>query len=520
MALYRAIMTVAGMTAFSRVLGFLRDMLIAAALGASPAADAFFVAFRIPNLFRRLFAEGAFDSAFVPLFAKRLHGEGKAEAKIFAEQTLSGLTAILLAITVLAEIAMPWLMLGLAPGFVPDPQKFHLAIWLARIALPYLACMSVVALYAGMLNSMSRYAAAAFAPTLLNVVLILVLLGTIVFGITPDRPHVAHILAWAVTGSGILQMLVLIVAAARAGIRLSLVRPVWNDKMRSLTRLAWPGLIAGGIAQLSMIIGTIVASMEERAVSWLYYADRIFQLPLGVIGVAVGVVLLPELSRRLRAGDHAAAMETENRSLEFALFLTMPAALALILVAGPIIQVLFQHGAFTAIDSRASAQMLVALALGLPPYVLVKVFNPGFFAREDTKTPMLCAGHALAINAVLSVVLFVLLGVVGIAFATTIAGWVNAVLLARALRRRGDLTLDETFRRRFLGICAASLVMGAALLGLKHLLGGFFWPQNGIVVQVASLSLLVGAGLAVYFVCAEFFGAMTLRRALKNLKAS
>ncbi|ODA67880.1 putative peptidoglycan biosynthesis protein MurJ [Methyloligella halotolerans] len=520
MALYRAFATVGGMTVLSRVLGFARDMLLAALLGASATADAFFVAFRIPNLFRRLFAEGAFDSAFVPLFTKRYHGEGEADARAFAERAMAGLAVVLIVFTLLGEIAMPWLMLLLAPGFSADPDKFALAVSLGRIALPYLLCMSLVALYSGMLNALGRFAVAAFVPTLLNVVLILALLGCVAFGISENQPLVGHVLAWAITVSGAVQVAAMIFAAAKYGLTLKLRAPVWNDDMRRLVRLATPGLLAGGIAQLSIMLGTIIASFEDRVVSWLYYADRIFQLPLGVIGVAIGVVLLPELSQRLRHGDHAAVVDAENRSIEFALFLTIPAAVALILIAEPIIRVLFERGAFTAIDTRASADMLVAFALGLPAYVLVKIFNPLFFAREDTKTPMICAGHALAANAVLSLGLFYILGAIGIAIATAMAGWVNLGLLVYELKRREGLAFDDTFKKRFRGTLLASLVMGIAVYLLEGWFDRWFMPGQGLLIQGLALLVVIGGGLAVYFGATELLGVMSLRRLRKNLNAA
>ncbi|MFD0985640.1 murein biosynthesis integral membrane protein MurJ [Methyloligella solikamskensis] len=523
MALYRAFATVGGMTVLSRVLGFARDMLLAALLGASATADAFFVAFRIPNLFRRLFAEGAFDSAFVPLFTKRYHGknggDGEAAARVFAEQAMAGLALVLIVFTVLGEIAMPWLMFALAPGFSADPDKFALAVSLGRIALPYLLCMSLVALYSGMLNALGRFAIAAFVPTLLNIVLILALLGAVAFGISENQPLVAHVLAWAVTISGLVQVAVMVFTAAKVGITLKLRPPVWNGEMRRLIQLATPGLLAGGIAQLSIMLGTIIASLQERAVSWIYYADRIFQLPLGVIGVAIGVVLLPELSHRLRQGDHAAVLDAENRSIEFALFLTIPATVALVLIAEPIIRVLFERGAFSATDSRASADMLTAFALGLPAYVLVKIFNPLFFAREDTKTPMICAGHSLAANAVMSLGLFYILGAVGIAIATALAGWLNAGLLAAQLNRRDGLAFDVTFRKRFRGTLIASVVMGVAIYVLEGWLDRWFWPGEGLLIQGTALLILIGGGLAIYFGAAELLGAISLRRLRKNLNA-
>jgi putative peptidoglycan lipid II flippase len=517
MPLYRAFATVGAMTVWSRVLGFIRDVLIAAVLGAGPVADAFFVAFRVPNLFRRLFAEGAFDAAFIPLFAKRFHGEGGEEgARAFAEQALAGLTLALVAFTLLGEFVMPWLMLLLAPGFAGDPAKFDLAVLLARIALPFLLCMSLVALYSGVLNALGRFAVAAFAPSLLNVVLIIVLLTLIGIG-DVDQSSAAVALAWGIAASGVLQVIVVAVAAAKSRMRLSFRVPRLDPDMRRLLALAAPGFIAGGMNQITIVLNTIIASLQDRVVSWLYYADRLFQLPLGVIGVAVGVVLLPELSRRLRSGDHAAATESENRSLETALLLTLPAAVALFVAANPIVRVLFERGAFSAIDAHSTAAMLAALAPGLPAFVLIKVFHPGFFAREDTKTPMIYAGIGMAANVMLALLLFVVLGAVGIAIATTLAGWLQAALFAGTLKERGEFALDWTFKRRLPAILAASLIMGTVVWALVHGLGPWFEPANGALVQVAALILLVGSGLAVYAGTAAALGAFDANSVLKRL---
>lgn len=517
MPLYRAFATVGAMTIWSRVLGFIRDVLIAAVLGAGPVADAFFVAFRVPNLFRRLFAEGAFDAAFIPLFAKRFHGEGGEEgARDFAEQALAGLTLALVAFTLLGEFVMPWLMLLLAPGFAGDPAKFDLAVLLARIALPFLLCMSLVALYSGVLNALGRFAVAAFAPSLLNVVLILVLLTLIALG-DVDQSRAAVALAWGIAASGVLQVIVVAVAAAKSRMRLSFRVPRLDPDMRRLLALAAPGIIAGGMNQITIVLNTIIASLQDRVVSWLYYADRLFQLPLGVIGVAVGVVLLPELSRRLRSGDHTAARDSENRSLETALLLTLPAAVALFVAANPIVRVLFERGAFSAIDAHSTAAMLAALSPGLPAFVLIKVFHPGFFAREDTKTPMIYAGIGMAANVMLALLLFVVLGAVGIAIATTLAGWLQAALLAGTLKERGEFALDQTCKRRLPAILAASLIMGAVVWALVYGLGPWFEPKNGAVAQVAALLLLVGSGLAVYAGTAAALGALDANSLLKRL---
>jgi putative peptidoglycan lipid II flippase len=517
MTLYRGFAAVGAMTVVSRVLGFLRDMLIAAVLGAGPAADAFFVAFRVPNLFRRLFAEGAFDAAFVPLFAKRLHGEGEEPARDFAEQALSVLALALAALTLIAELAMPWLILVLAPGFARDPAKFELTVLLARIALPYLVSMALVVLYSGMLNALGRFALAVFTPSLLNLVLILVLLAIkLLGGIGATRASEA--LAWGITAAGLLQVAFVALAVVRtAGLRLSLKRPRLSPEMRRLLLLLAPGMLAGGMAQLTVVLNTVIASLQDRVVSWLYYADRLFQLPLGIIGAAIGIVLLPDLSRKLRAGDSGAVVASENRALEFALLLTLPAAVALFLAAGPIVRVLFEHGAFTAVDADAIAGMLVVFAAGVPAFVLIKVLHPSFFAREDTKTPMLFAGLAMAANLMLSLVLFVLFGARGIAVATTAAAWLHVALLARTLRAREEFVLDALFRRRLMGTIAASLVMGAVVWVLVRLLAPWFDPAGGLAVQGTALAFLVAAGLGTYVVAAELFGAVKLKAVLASL---
>lgn len=510
MSLYRGFATVGGMTMLSRVLGFIRDVLMAAVLGAGMTADAFFVAFRVPNMFRRLFAEGAFDAAFVPLFAKGFEREGAAAAKLFAEQVLSGLTLVLVVFTLLGEVLMPWLVLLLAPGFAADPAKLSLTILLARIALPYLVCMSLVALYTGVLNALGRFALAALAPMLLNVVLIAILFGLIASDIS-SQPEAVIALAIGVAAAGLLQILVMAIAASHAKMHLNWRKPRLSPEMRKLIALAAPGFIAGSVAPLTAVIGTVVASLQERVVSWLYYADRLYQLPLGVIGAAVGVVLLPDLARKLHAGDLASVIESENRSLEFALALTLPAAVALFVASEPIVRVLFEHGAFTAVDAHATAEMLSAFALGLPAFVLIKVFHPSFFAREDTETPMLYAVIGMAANLVLSFILFVLVGAVGIALAASFAGWLHAGLLMHKLRSRREFKLDISFRRRLPRILLSTLCMGALVWGLTSLLDPWFAPGSGAILQVTALVLLVGTGLAAYAAAAGLSGAVQLK---------
>lgn len=488
----------------SRVFGFARDILIAAALGSGAIADAFFVAFRFPNLFRRLFAEGAFNSAFVPLFAKRLAGEGTDEARKFAEEALSVLFFTLLGFSVVCILAMPWLMLVLAPGFVTDPGKYDLAVLLTQITFPYLLCMSLVALLSGILNSMHRYWVAAAAPILLNVVLIAAISLAILLGYS-GQPAAGVILGIGVLIAGIAQFLMLWIAVRRAGLRLRLHRPRLTPGVRRLVRLGVPGVISGGITQINIVVGTIIASLQAGAVSYLYYADRLYQLPLGIVGVAIGVVLLPDLSRRLAAGDHRSAMDSQNRSLEFGLLLTVPAAVALAVAAGPIIRVLFERGAFSAGDTAATAPALAAFALGLPGFVLIKIFQPAFFAREDTKTPMRYAAINMIVNVAGALTLFYTFGQfgyhphVGIALATSLAGWINALLLWSALRRTGDFQADARLLRNLPLIGLSSAIMGGAVWSLLGPLSPYLSASAPLYLQMAALSALVGLGAIVFF---------------------
>jgi len=510
MNLLKAFATVGGMTMISRVLGFVRDILIAAVLGTGPVADAFFVAFKFPNLFRRLFAEGAFNSAFVPLFAKRLEGEGAKSARQFAEEAFAVLLTVLLIFTGLAQLAMPWLMYVIAPGFADTPDKFDMAVVFTQIAFPYLLFMSLVALLSGVLNSLGKFAAAAFAPVLLNVILIATLtLAAPYF----DNPGLA--LVWGVAAAGLAQFAMLAIAAHRAGFLPRLRMPKMTPGVKRLITLGVPGVIAGGIAQINLLVGTIIASLQDGAVSWLYYADRVYQLPLGVIGIAIGIVLLPDLARRLRAEDGDGAMWSQNRALEFSMLLTLPAAAALIAIPGPIIETLFERGAFTAADTLNTQMALAAFAVGLPAFVLIKVFSPGFFARENTVTPMRFAAIGIAVNITGSLILFYQIGFVGIAIATSAAAWVNAGLLWFRLAANGHYDADARLRKRLPLILLASVLMGGLLwaaatyagpTAAAMMPGGWTAEALGIV----ALAALVAGGGLVYALLCQVTGAATV----------
>ncbi len=503
MALIRSAATVGGYTMLSRVLGFLRDILIAAALGAGPVADAFFVAFRIPNMFRRLVAEGAFAAAFVPLFSRRLETDGRRAAQSFAEAALAVLLGTLLVFTLLAEISMPWLMRAIAPGFAGDAAKFDLAVLFTRITFPYLLFMGLVALFGGVLNAHLRFAAAAAAPLLLNIVLITAVLGFADAGPTPG-----HALAWGVALAGAGQFVWMAAACHRAGVALRLPWPRLTPDVRRLLKLMVPAGLTAGVYQINLLVGTIVATLEDGAVSYLYYADRVAQLPLGVVGVALGTALLPMLSRSLGAGDEARAMDHQNRAIEVSLLLTLPAAAALLVIHQPIVAVLFERGAFGAEAVAATGAGLAAFAAGLPAYVLVKVLVPGFFARQDMTTPLKVSIAAMAANLALIAALFPALGFVGIALATAASSVLHAGLLWWWLARRGLLVMDARLRRRLPRMIFASAVMAA---GLWLAAAALEAPLAGALpLRIAALSALVVGGMAVFGLCAQAFGAARL----------
>ena len=509
MSLLKAAATVGGFTLISRLLGFIRDQLIAFTLGTGPVAEAFFVAQRFPNLFRALFAEGAFNNAFVPLFAKRIEGEGEDKARLFAIEVFSVLLAWLLLFSAAAMVAMPLVILVIAPGFSGDDARFDLAVDLTRICFPYLLFMSLTALQSGVLNSLNRFTAAAAAPILLNLVMI-ASNGVAWLLATGDSPSTGYIFAWGIFAAGIAQYALLAMACRRAGMPLFPRWPRLTPDVKRVIKLSIPGIVSGGIMQINLVIATMIATTIDGAVAYLYYADRLYQLPLGVIGVAIGVVLLPDLSRKLRAGNEAAALHSQNRALELSLFLTLPAAFALMAIPAPIIHTVFEHGAFSRMDTLAVAPAVLAFASGLPAFSMTKVFQPGFYAREDTQTPMRFAIISVVVNIAASIVLSIFLGHVGIALATSLAAWVNTALLAVTLSRRGHFTLDERLQRRLPRIVVSAAAMGALLLGGAWLLAANYAPGAGFMAAAWGLALLVVGGVVGYFGLAHLTGGMPL----------
>jgi len=494
----RSVVTLGGWTLVSRGAGLARELMMAAYLGAGPVADAFNVAFSLPNMFRRFFAEGAFNQAFVPIYAKKL--EGGEDAEEFAQNAFSGMSVFLLGFAILGTLAMPWLVWAMAAGFVGD-ARFEMAVGFGRITFCYIGFISLFALLAGILNAHGRFAEAGFVPVLMNLVFIAAM-----FLAGNQGWDIGTTLAWTVPLTGIAQLGWTLMAARRAGFAPKLRWPRLTPDFRRLLVIAGPALLAGGVVQINLLISRQVASGTEGAISWLVYADRLYQLPLGVVAIAVGTVLLPELSRRLRAGDPAGGRAAFNRGTEFALLLTLPAAVALIVIARPITEVLYQRGAFDAEDTAATALALAIYGAGLPAFVLHKILQPLFYAREDTARPFRYALWSMVLNAALAFGLMPLIGFSAAAWATTLSGWVMVAQLWHGSRAMGDeARLDDRMKARLWRILAASALMGAALW--------FAWgglaPMLALkAYRIGALAILVGVGIATYAVAALALGAV------------
>lgn len=517
MSLYRNFLSVGGLTLVSRIAGFFRDALMAAVLGIGPAADAFNAAFRFPNLFRRLFAEGAFNTAFVPMFATALERDGVDSARALAGRIMSWLVATILVVTILAEIFMPQIMRVFVPGFVDNPAKFELTVFLSRIMFPYLACMSLMAAYGGILNALDRYFATAFAPVLLNIVNIAALVPLLILAVD-DPAKITFWLAIAAMAGGIAQLLLVYLAIRRAGVLPRLALPRLDGEVKRFWILAIPAIIAGGITQINILVGTVIASGSDSVISIIYNADRLYQLPLGIIGIAIGTVLLPELSRHIGAGRETEARQSQGQSLLLAMLFSLPAAAALLSIPEPIVRVLFERGAFDAEATRAVAQTLVGFAVGLPAFVLIRVLQPGFFSRKDTRTPTILAGISVVANIALSLLLFPSLQSLGIALATSISAWINVLCLGVLLARRGYFALTVPELRKHALVLGSSAVMGAALFLLASRAGAIFAPGAPLLLQIAALFSICLYGTVVYFALVHFTGALPLGQLLGRLR--
>lgn len=509
MNLVKATGTIGGLTLVSRVLGLLRDSLFARYVGASFASDAFLVAFRLPNMFRALFAEGAFASAFIPMFNQKVadpKGSGLPAGMAFAEQAMSVLLPALVAMTAILEIfAWPvtFLLSGKFHGV--NAQQFAFAVHLSRLTIPYLALISLVSLLGGILNSLHKFWVNAAAPILLNLTLILALL---LFH-SHDPMVTARNQAIAVTVSGMLQLAWLSHACLRSGVRMRPRAPALNPDVRRLMSLIWPAAMGSGAAQINLVISTALAAslLAHGSVTYIYMADRLNQLPLGLIGIGLGTVLLPTVSRQLGAGEEAEAMATQNRALELALLLTLPATVGLMFCGDPIVSALFGYGRYRPADTYATAQALAAFSLGLPSYILVKVLTPGFYARQDTRTPVRFGIISMGLNLVLNVALILPLRHMGPPLATAIASTVNVAMLYTTLKRRGHFTPDARLRHRAWRLAAAALTMGAVLwIGEGRLMP---YTHGGWATRFLALVVLVGAGMLVYGAATFALGAFS-----------
>ena len=495
--------TIGGLTMVSRVLGFAREMIFSRVLGAGMAADAFALAFLIPNLFRRLFGEGAFSQGFVPLFSQRLHGEGGIEeARRFAEEVLAVFLPALIVITFVFEVAMPAFILLIASGWSGDQEKFDLATHLSQITFPYLIFISLVSLFSGVLNSLTRFAAAAFAPALLNIALIIALLA-----VPTGGPATARAMAIAVLVGGVFQLALCWAATRRAGISLRWKAPKMTPRVKELLILILPATLGGGLYYISQLFYAYFAtSLPEGSLVYLGFADRLNQLPLAIIGSALGTAILPAISRHVGSGDRDGAARIQSQATELAMLLTLPAAVALAVTAGPIVAALFQGGKFSADDARTTALVLSIIVSGLPAYVMIKVLTPGFYARKDMKTPVVIALISLTIGIVLNFALIDVIGITALATTTALTAWINALVLYVILVRRGHFRFEPWLASRLIRQLIAAAAMAAALYGVRELLEGYFAASAGH--RLVGVTALVGVGGIVYFTVAWVIGAM------------
>jgi putative peptidoglycan lipid II flippase len=491
----RSILSVGGWTLVSRVTGFARDVVMAAILGAGPVADAFVVAFRLPNHFRAIFGEGAFNTAFVPSYAGLSEAAEAGAARRFADRIFTLMLLVQIVFLALAMPAMPWVVRALAPGFSEDPERFALAVSLTRITFPYLLFMTLVTLFSGLLNAHRRFAVAAGAPILLNLSMLAALALAALF------PNAAYAAAWGVSVSGVLQFALVWWACRRAGIAPTLTAPSLRDPaMRRFFKVLGPAVIGSAGFQITSFADTIIASfLPTGAVSALYYADRLYQLPFGVIAIAAGTVLLPEMSRRIAAGDTAGAHAAQNRAAGFSLALSAPFTVAFLTLPGLIMAALFQRGAFEAEDAARAASVLAAYGLALPAVVLLRSALPSFYARQDTMTPLIASLTAIAINVALKIVLTGPYGVTGLALATAIGQWVNLGLLVALAWRRGWMAPGRGFGITLVGVVLACAALGlVARFGLPVIEGVV--PAMPHLREVAVLSVLGTVGALVYAV--------------------
>ena len=519
MSLFKSVATFGGFTLLSRVTGFFRDMVLANFLGAGKVADTFFVAFKLPNLFRSLFAEGAFTSAFVPMLSAKMVSDGQQKAMHFASQSISVLAFFLLIFTLLMEFFMPELILLLAPGFRSDPEKIQMAAQLSRITFPFLLFISIVSFQSGILNSLNKFAAPAATPIILNFMMII---SAFVF--TPFAPTPAHGIAFGVSVAGVLEILWLMFFLKKCGVSL---RPQWNvwalvhtNDIKTLFKRIAPGVLGAGVYQINMMVDTIIVSLVGTgAISWLYYANRLQQLPLGVIGAAISVALLPVLSKNIKENNLDEANRLQERAVEYGALLSIPAAVALIVLAEPMVNILFQHGKFGSLETKMTAQAIIAYSIGLPVYVLVKALTPNFFARGDTRTPVKYSIVVFVANVILSLLLMKPLGHVGVATATSLAAFISFFQYKRGLKKRGYWKFSRSLNLKIAKIILASLLMGVALFLASWVFDGLYndWLLLSVWPKLFIFAFLCFFGLATFLGLAKLLGVFDLSELIRLL---
>lgn len=512
MSLFKSVATFGGFTLLSRVTGFFRDMVLANFLGAGKVADAFFVAFKLPNLFRSLFAEGAFTSAFVPMLSAKMVADGQQKAILFASQAISVLACFLLLFTLVVEFFMAELILVLAPGFGSDPEKILIATQLSRITFPFLLFISIVSFQSGILNSLNKFAAPAAAPIILNFMMIIA-----AFAFTPFMPNPAYAIALGVSVAGVLEVLWLMFFLKRCDV---VIRPQWNivklihsSDIKVLFKRIAPGVLGAGVYQINMMVDTIIVSLVGTgAISWLYYANRLQQLPLGVIGAAISVALLPILSKNIKENNLQEANRLQERAVEYGALLSIPAAVALVVLAEPMVNILFQHGKFGALETEMTARAIIAYSIGLPVYVLVKAMTPNFFARGDTRTPVKYSVVVFAANVVFSLLLMKPLGHVGVATATSLAAFISFFQYKHGLKKRGYWKFSRALNWKIAKIILVSCLMGGAILAASYLLNSFYgdWLLLSIGPKLFIFSFLCFFGLATFLGLAKLFNVFNL----------
>lgn len=507
--LARNAMTVGFWTLMSRILGFAREILILGLIGPGPLLDAFVAAFRLPNMFRRFFAEGAFNAAFVPMFSKRVEAGDDPEG--FGSEALNGLAFVVLILVAIGMIFMPGFVWATASGYAGN-ERFDLTVGFGRIVFPYILFMSLAALFSGVLNAKGRFTAAAAAPVLLNIFTVASMLMAYVVG-----GSVVNWLIWTIPVAGVAQLALVWVAAVKAGVNLRPGRPRWTPQMKHLVKVAVPAALASGVMQINLLVGQQAASQFDNAVGWLFAADRLYQLPLGVVGIAIGIVLLPDLSRRLKSDDRDGAKHALSRAGEMALALTIPSAVAMIVIPLPLVSVLYERGATTSTDSIAMAQAVAIYALGLPAFVLQKILQPLYFSREDTKSPFRFAVWSMVVNAVIAVGGIPFFGWLAPAIATSFAGWVMVLQLSLGRKAMGDeARFDRRFGARLLRITAAAVFMGASLFVASMVLSDMLTTDT---IRYLALVILLLVAAVSYFGAGMLLGAFSksdLRSAFKR----